>query len=88
MKFSKIALSTIAALGLTGAAAQARPHGRCPIQPFVNVGFNIARPVVGVIKPCGHIVPMVAAPIVYGPCIRPTIGFGFNSGPFGFGFSF
>lgn len=89
MKFNKLALAAVAALGLTSAAVQARPHRRqCPIKPFFNIGMNVAQPVICAVRPCGHIVPMVAAPVVYAPCIRPAFGFGFNSGPFGFGFSF
>lgn len=92
MKLNNVLLAAVAALGLATGVAQARPN-RFPIQPMVGFGFNMAQnmvqPVVGMVKPCGHVVTQVVkAPVVFAPCVRPVLGFAFGSGPFNFGFSF
>ena len=78
MKFNKLMISVLAILGLAASVAQARPHRHHG--PRVSFGFNFGRPMA--------YRPVYAAPVVYTPYVRPSLGVSFGSGPVSFGFGF
>lgn len=88
MKFTKLMLSALAILGLTASVAQARHHRHHG--PRVSFGFNVGRPMYRpvYVAPCYSCRPMYAAPVVYAPYVRPSVGVSFGSGPVSFGFGF
>lgn len=93
MKFTKLMLSAVAILGLTGSMAQARPHRYHGPRVSFGFGFNVGRPMAYrpvYAAPCcgGFCAPVMAAPVVFAPAVRPSFGVSFGSGPVNFGFGF
>ena len=91
MKFNKIALITLTALGLAASMIQARPAHRRHHGPRFSFGMQVGAPVAPVVYQAPVYVRPCCQPVVYhAPVIvaQPRVGFSFGSGPVGIGISF